>query len=219
MNNKHKVYLSTVLLFIVGFVNTVVFIYCGRALVAFMGGNIAEFSAGIVDFSRFHILRGMFVIISYILGSFIGTLIRTKSEFHRPIIIIVNMVMIIIALFFIVNKQDMATVYLFAFMMGNQTAILINFEGVMISQGFSTGLTAQIGEGYALLATKQIKKTSVLLHTYKFIIMVIGGVIGALLTFPLSFFETSLVLLGLYLLVLIYMIVMHLNQTKVGVRE
>lgn len=214
MNNKYQLHLSTLLLFMVGFINTIIFIYCGKALVAFMGGNIAEFSAGIVDLDLFHVLRGAFIILAYVAGSFFGTLIRVKSNYYRPLIIILNMILVAISLLLITNNYYMETVYIYAFVMGNQSAILINYKGVILSQGFSTGLLAQVGEGYALWATKQIEKTSVLLHTYKFIMMVIGGVIGGLLTFSLSFFTTGIVIFGLYLIILIYMYIFNLHKTE-----
>lgn len=204
-----------------GVVNVFGLLEIGNLFISFMSGNTARLSVAVAQGSFQEILPFLYIIVSFVLGAFLGNLAIEKSRKHQMIVsVLMSLAGLLFCLFFYLGgNMDLVMVAL-AMTMGMQNIAQIDVDGCVIGKTFVTGVLYQLGGTLAKVVVGKSRRLHALLYFASWIMILIGGGIGTFLLYSVGAEYTIITLLGFLCVMLLFLLYLEkLEKQKNNVNE
>ncbi|MBK2401784.1 YoaK family protein [Erysipelothrix sp. strain 2 (EsS2-6-Brazil)] len=142
--------------FISGYLDVLGILAIGGVFLSFMSGNSTRLGIHLINQEWIEVLRYVLVLISFVLGSFIGNLFCTGSHAQSiKKILELDILCLVVALAFQFTTYQTWSFPLISFAMGIQNKAQVEVNNATIGKGFMTGVLYGIGEAFARFVRKE----------------------------------------------------------------
>jgi oxalate decarboxylase len=200
---------ATLITTLAGFLDAIGFTHLSGLYVSFMSGNSTGFGLAIARGNEHVIVPAAFVISSFVLGAFLGTLVG-DSVSSRKVTAILSAEVCLLVLSVILTTYVNAYPALLpvCVAMGMQNAVHRNIGGADVGKSFVTGFLFGLGESLAHVVRGRSNQTQWLVYGTSWVAFVSGVVGGSVTLTRLGFTNALLVgcgaMIGLAMCSLIY---------------
>lgn len=170
-----------------GMIDAVGFIELGGYYTSFMSGNTTQLGTGLANAAS-DLLLPAGLIVLFIIGSFLGSLLRGRTE-RRRMIAVLLLVLCGLAATLVLRGSGFSTdqaMLILAASAGAQNAILVPQGAVRLGATFVTGTLFAVGQDLARAVRREAPAWRWAQHLLVWLALLVGACIGALAYGPLQ---------------------------------
>lgn len=173
--------LAVALAIVAGWVDAVGYLHFARVFVSFMSGNSTVLGIAIGQGAWMNVLSPLLAIAFFVLGSFIGSLIRSSvKDWRAPLVLSIEALALLLALILPRTGGELApAIAPLAVAMGAQNAVMREVAGVRISLTYVTGALVNLGKGLAHAVLRHGRPSVWRIHAAIWVALISGGAGGA----------------------------------------
>lgn len=174
--------LAVVLAFVAGWVDAVGYLHFARVFVSFMSGNSTVLGIAIGQAAWTKVVSPLVAIAFFVLGSFIGSLIRGLArDWRAPVVLSVEALALLLALAVLprTGGELAPAIAPLALAMGAQNAVMREVGGVRITLTYVTGALLNLGQSLADAVLRRGNRSAWRIHASIWLALIGGGTGGA----------------------------------------
>ncbi|MEY8743857.1 YoaK family protein [Bacillales bacterium AN1005] len=209
-----RLLLSSALVLIAGFIDAIGYLGLGKVYLSFMSGNSTKLGISLFkgDYSVWA-TTGV-VVLLFIVGAFIGTLITELSrQYHLTLILSAESILFVIAITWVILLHNDSILFPLAVAMGMQNTMHQMVAHADVGKGFVSGTLFGIGQAIAKAVRGKAPASEWAVLALSWITFVIGAALGALLFTQASLFISLFVALSALVLLIPYALYMQRQRT------
>ncbi|KQY90189.1 hypothetical protein ASD24_25135 [Paenibacillus sp. Root52] len=209
-----RLLLSSALVLIAGFIDAIGYLGLGKVYLSFMSGNSTKLGIALFkgDYSVWT-TTGV-VVLLFIVGAFIGTLITELSrQYHLTLILSAESILFVIAITWVIFLHTDSILFPLAVAMGMQNTMHQMVAHADVGKGFVSGTLFGIGQAIAKAVRGKAPASEWAVLALSWITFVIGAALGALLFTQASLFISLIVALSALVLLIPYALYMQRQRT------
>ena len=175
-----RLLLSSVLVLLAGFIDSIGYLGLGKVYLSFMSGNSTKL--GIALFEADYALWAATgtVVLLFIAGAFVGTFITESwGKWHLTLILIVECVLFLFAIMLSIRFHTQYIIFPIAMAMGMQNTMHQMVAHADVGKGFVSGTLFGIGQALAKAARGKAPASEWAVLALSWFIFVIGAALGA----------------------------------------
>lgn len=175
-----RLLLSSVLVLLAGFIDSIGYLGLGKVYLSFMSGNSTKL--GIALFEADYALWAATgtVVLLFIAGAFVGTFITESwGKWHLTLILIVECVLFLFAIMLSILFHTQYIIFPIAMAMGMQNTMHQMVAHADVGKGFVSGTLFGIGQALAKAARGKAPASEWAVLALSWFIFVIGAALGA----------------------------------------
>ncbi|MDQ0171869.1 YoaK family protein [Paenibacillus tundrae] len=209
-----RLLLSSALVLIAGFIDAIGYLGLGKVYLSFMSGNSTKLGISLFkgDYSVWA-TTGV-VVLLFIVGAFIGTLITELSrQYHLTLILSAESILFVIAITWVILLHNDSILFPLAVAMGMQNTMHQMVAHADVGKGFVSGTLFGIGQAIAKAVRGKAPVSEWAVLALSWITFVLGAALGALLFTQASLFISLIVALSALVLLIPYTLYMQRQRT------
>ncbi len=180
LSSAAQLWLGLVFAGLAGWMDAVGYIEMGQFYVSFMSGNTTQLGIAIAGAHRELILRGLFVIFSFFLGAFVGTLLSDAGgRFRTPLLLATELLLFCVAIRLTAIRPGFSALLPIVVAMGMQNALRQMVGHAVVGRSFVTGALFSSGQSLARSLFGAAPRTEWLVFLTSWIGFVLGAAGGA----------------------------------------
>ena len=210
-----RLLLSSTLVLLAGFIDSIGYLGMGKIYLSFMSGNSTKLGIALFEANYGVWATTGTVILLFIAGAFVGTFItECWSKKHMTLILSVECILFLLAVILLLQSHKPYIMFPIAMAMGMQNTMHQMVAHADVGKGFVSGTLFGIGQALAKAVRGKAPASEWAVLALSWFIFVIGAALGALmLTYGGLFLS---ILAALLFLVLIIPYVVYMQRTKNG---
>lgn len=194
MYGKKKLGIAIILLYITGIIDIIGFLKGGGIFISFMSGNSTMLMNSIFQKDLGASLAMFALILCFVIGSGVGNFLLEAKQLKLAKLLLLEIIFLVIALLLEYFFPPYWCFIVLAFIMGFQNNLHFSLNNILVSRTFVTGVLYNIGVNISRAFQRKAGKKEIYPLFLNWIIIVFGGLSGAVLIHEVNF---TYILLGI----------------------
>ncbi|WP_322907440.1 YoaK family protein [Paenibacillus campi] len=206
-----RLFLSCMLVLFSGYIDSIGYLQMGKVYLSFMSGNSTKLGIALFQGEYATIIHIGLVILLFVTGAFLGTLITDQFVKNKVAVILgVEVLLFISAIILELLHQQQEVLFPIAIAMGMQNTLHQMVSHVDVGKGFVSGVLFGVGQALAKCLRRKAAAAESFILALSWFAFVIGAALGAW-----SLFYTSLLavlIISVFFLIVLIPYVLYMQR-------